>query len=71
MTPPTGSFHRRLTSTGGVDEYPVWGPLDRQIIFTRRPRFAEQRQVYVMNADGSDQRLLLPMSSYDQAAPSF
>jgi hypothetical protein len=52
---------RRLTDSAGHDSLPVWTPDSRQIIF--RTTRAGRWQIYTMQADGSDQRLLIDSAS--------
>ena len=48
---------QRLTDGAGQDTLPVWLPDSQQLLFrtTRSGRW----QIYVMNADGSEQRLVV------------
>lgn len=46
----------RLTNNIGADRYPVWAPSGSQIAYTRSDG------IYVANADGSNQRRLVPLS---------
>jgi TolB protein len=52
---PDGSGSQQLTSVGNNEE-PTWSPDGRHIAFTSTR--AGQRDVFVMHADGSDQRRL-------------
>ena len=69
---PDGSAVRQLTSlpadTGAA--FDAWSPDGRQIVFDRFPPDAPA-QIWVMNADGSAQHLLLDDPSYDDFTPSF
>ena len=47
-----GSHERRLTHTATQDAAPVWSPDGSQIAFSR------SSDIWIMNADGSDQRPL-------------
>jgi Tol biopolymer transport system component len=60
-----GTDVTRLTFSGGRDIDPAWSPDGREIVFdSDRDFVVEQiRQVFVMNADGSDQRPLTALPS--------
>jgi len=49
---PDGSGLTQITSDGRSDGYPQWRPDDGRILFTR------DRQLWIANPDGSDQRQL-------------
>ncbi len=59
-----GSVRRRLTQTWGQEACPAWSPNGRQIAFVREVFNARRESVswayWVMNADGTGKRLLLP-----------
>jgi len=59
-----GSDLKQLTKSAGADEYPSWSPDGSQIVFTSDRR-KPLKAVFVMNADGSNQRELLdkPLST--------
>ena len=59
-----GGNLRNLTNTPGDDEYPSWSPDGKQIVFTsnRDDRDGNRRQIYVMDADGADQRTYLTVT---------
>jgi len=64
---PDGSDVQRLTSnTWEWDKHPSWSPDGKQIVFWSN-REGRRRQLWVMDADGSNQRLLLesPSNDYD------
>lgn len=58
-----GQGFTQLTNNSFWDLYPVWSPDGSQVAFLslRRADF----DIYVMNADGSDQRLLYDSGGYD------
>jgi Tol biopolymer transport system component len=58
-----GKNLRRLTSNNHWDLYPVWSPDDAQIAFLSMR--GKDLDIYVMNADGSDQRLFYDSGSHD------
>jgi Tol biopolymer transport system component len=72
---PSGDGTRRLTFTGGSDgvlgddTLPSWSPGGDVIAFTSNRD--QQNEVYVMRADGSDQRRLLEREGTDDLAPRF
>jgi dipeptidyl aminopeptidase/acylaminoacyl peptidase len=62
-----GSNAQRLTSnTWEWDKHPSWSPDGQQIVFWSN-RDSGRRQLWIMNADGSNQRLLLasPYNDWD------
>jgi TolB protein len=57
-----GGNVQRLTSNHDADWSPSWSPDGKQILFARGRHLGEagsETSLYVMNADGSDERLLL------------
>lgn len=58
-----GKNLRRLTSNNYWDLYPVWSPDDSRIAFISMR--GKDFDIYVMNADGSDQRLFYDSGSHD------
>jgi TolB protein len=65
---PDGSEQRRLTTnTWEWDKHPTWSPDGRQIAFWSN-RDSGRRQLWIMNADGSDPRKLLN-SAYNDWDP--
>jgi len=63
-----GTHQRRLTRGPGDDAVPDWSPDGSQIVF-ERSRGASSRGVYVMNADGSGQRLLVRNGGHPRWSP--
>jgi Tol biopolymer transport system component len=70
---PDGSDVRQLTSftddNGAFWEN--WSPSGRQLVFSRFPAPDFFGQLWLMNADGSNQHLLLNDPGFDDEAPSF
>ena len=59
-----GSYRRQLTTAPGEDRFPTWSPDGTQIVFTstRDRSVSNSRsltQLYIMNADGTDQSRVL------------
>src|SRR5215831_11352180 len=70
---PDGSDVRQLTSF--TDEngafWESWSPDGRQLVFSRFPAPDFFGQLWLMNADGSNQHLLLNDPGFDDEAASF
>jgi Tol biopolymer transport system component len=72
---PDGGGLRRLTVTGGADgvlgddSMPSWSPDGSQIAFVSNRD--QQNEIYVMAADGSDQRRVLSRIGTDDFLPRF
>jgi len=71
---PDGSDLRQLTTfdgTDGVASWPSWSADGRSIVFNAflAPDFFGQ--LWVMNADGSNQRLVLAQTDFSNERPSF
>jgi TolB protein len=69
----SGENRRQLTQADtAADGGPVWSPDGRKLAFTRSPSFADpgppRDVIYVMNADGSDQR---PLTQIDANFPEW
>ena len=64
-----GSGRQQLTDTPGEDDDPDWSPDGRQIAFSsdRDGNF----ELYVMNADGSDQRRLTATAAATEYGPAW
>jgi serine/threonine protein kinase len=56
---------RRVTATGADDLYPAWSPDGSTIAFSRGVLYRYRFDIYVMNADGSEQRELLSSPTED------
>jgi Tol biopolymer transport system component len=61
---PDGSNIVQLTNHGDIDRHPTWSPDGTRIAFWSQ-RDTGRRQLWVMNADGSNPRRLLATSSDD------
>jgi Tol biopolymer transport system component len=59
----TGGDERRLTDNAYVDTYPVWSPDGDQIAYLSWPD--QTLDIYLMDPDGGNQRLLYDSGSYD------
>jgi TolB protein len=71
---PDGSDVQQLTfftADQGAALRQAWSPDGSQLVFERRPADGSFRHLFVMNADGSNQHLLFPESSYFDFDPSF
>jgi len=67
-----GSQRQRLTTDPGNDWWPMWSPDGTQIVFDAiRPEHSDRRQIYVMNADGSNQRRVSNGTQGDDADASW
>ncbi|HMA45761.1 MAG TPA: hypothetical protein VKP11_00900, partial [Frankiaceae bacterium] len=58
----------QLTTSAGPDQDPSWSPDGRQIAFSSERN--GPRQIFVMNADGSDQRPI-PSDATWSSVPSW
>ncbi|UQZ89479.1 hypothetical protein C4J81_09810 [Deltaproteobacteria bacterium Smac51] len=66
---PDGSGLRRLTKNQGVNRHPSFSPDGRKIVFSSDRDGLSK--LYVMNADGSGQKVLLPSLKESQHAPHW
>ena len=64
-----GSQPVNLTLLKGDDTYPAWSPDGKTIAFTNQGRFNDIRQIYMMNADGSNQRRI--SFDFEEYSPSW
>lgn len=53
-----GSGLTQLTENSGMNGNPAWSPDGKQIAFSRTGKPVSQTKIWLMNADGSDQRIL-------------
>ncbi len=68
MAEPDGTHIKRLTN-GSHDLLPVWSPDGKQIAFNRM--ISDRFEIFVMNADGSQQRSLTSKLIGDAWHPSW
>jgi TolB protein len=69
---PDGNDVRQLTNVGAsVAFWENWSPDGRQLVFTEFPNGAPKGQLWLMNADGSHQHLLLSEADFDEEDASF
>ncbi|MCD6291570.1 MAG: PD40 domain-containing protein [Anaerolineae bacterium] len=66
-----GTDQRQLTDAHGRDIEPAWSPDGRKIAFASARDDPENLQLYIMNADGSDQHPLLPFEASDNWSPAW
>jgi Tol biopolymer transport system component len=69
---PDGTDERQLTNLGpnSIAFWESWSADGRQIVFSEYPNF-DVGELWLMNADGSDQHLLLRESNFRENAPTF
>jgi Tol biopolymer transport system component len=69
---PDGSEVKQLTNLGPDSGafWESWSPDGKLIVFEYRPPDSP-RQIWLMNADGSNQHLLLAEADFDEERPSF
>jgi TolB protein len=66
-----GGKLRKLTSGDGtIDDDPRWSPSGRLIAFTRRAQSGAQADIYVMDAEGRDERPIT-RSGLEDSAPAW
>jgi TolB protein len=74
---PDGTGERQITQSPPdmLDDQPDWSPDGKQIVFTRCPNNGGSCSIWLMNADGANQRTLSPVcvaqSCEDDANVSF
>src|SRR3981081_2383714 len=71
---PDGSDVKQLTyfgSNGGSAFLGDWSPDGSELVFSQYASASAPGQLWVMNADGSNQHLLLNDPSYNAYAPTF
>jgi TolB protein len=55
---PDGSDLQRLTTHAGVNDWPAWSPDGKRIVFASDRAHEDLMDIYVMNADGTQQKRL-------------
>lgn len=70
---PDGSDIRQLTHLGpdNSGSWPAWSTDGRQIVFNEAPPPDGTSEIWLMNADGSNQHLLLAERGFAEQRPSF
>jgi Tol biopolymer transport system component len=70
---PDGSDIRQLTHLGPDNSasWPAWSADGKQIVFNETPPPDATPQIWAMNADGSNQHLVLAETRYSENRPSF
>ncbi len=68
---PDGSSLRQLTDDPGVDVEPAWSPDGSKIVFVTSRDDPDNTSLYVMNADGTDQRRLVQIPGGDLIGPAW
>jgi hypothetical protein len=70
---PDGSGISQLTHVGpdNAADWPAWSADGKQIVFNEFPPPDGTAQVWVMNADGSNQHLVLAETEFAENRPSF
>ncbi len=66
-----GSDLRQLTTNPERDIEPDWSPDGKQFVFASGRDDPEKTQIYVMNADGGNQRPLLPFVAANHLGPRW
>ncbi|HKH12484.1 MAG TPA: Calx-beta domain-containing protein [Rubrobacter sp.] len=61
-----GTGRKQLTNNTDLDEQPAWSPLGTRIAFVSTRTGDTNRNIYVMNADGSNQTDITQDGPYDQ-----
>jgi len=64
-----GSHLRRLTDTPGMASYPTMSSDGKRIAYSYQEQNASSSQIWIMNSDGSGQRLLLEGGGIPRYAP--
>jgi Tol biopolymer transport system component len=66
-----GSDLRQLTDDPGLDVEPAWSPDGSKIVFATSRDDPENLSLYVMNADGTDQKRLVQIAGGDLMGPAL
>jgi TolB protein len=59
-----GSNQKRLTTNNADDWYPSWSPDGTKIIYSSVKGYSKEKDVYIMNKDGTFVKKIIPNSGY-------
>ncbi|WP_280951661.1 TolB family protein [Pleionea mediterranea] len=59
-----GSNQKRLTTNNTDDWYPSWSPDSSKIIYSSVKDYSKEKDIYIMNKDGTSVKKIIPNSGY-------